>query len=81
MHLIAGRRFAFDLKVDKILLDGRELKNVTEADDERGFVIRFATKEEVEKLVTKPGLVWPADKDVLIQERGKVEIVFREGEP
>ena len=82
-HIIAGTPEA--RRVKKIWLDGVLLttgggptcvnrKMVVELDDEQGWIIRYATQQEIHRLVLEPGLVWPRDKDVLIQERGEVRI-------
>ena len=81
MHLIAGKDPRSFLVESVTVVGGVVRSGVTEVDDEAGFLIRIATEEEVERLVTRPGLVWPRDCDVLIMERGKIEIVLREGEP
>ena len=72
MHVFVGTTEG--LMVKSVTVDGVPQDGVVEASDEGGFIIRYATPEEVERLVTKPGLVWPRDKDVLIQVRGEVGI-------
>ena len=75
-HVIAGTDEA--TQVVMILFNGENAGPVVEADEERGILLRLATDEEVERLVTKPGLVWPNDRPILIQEHGEVRIVWFE---
>lgn len=65
-------------RVEKVYLDGARVTSAVEANDEEGWIIRWATEEEIERLVTGPGLIWPKDQDVLIQRRGNVRIELRE---
>jgi len=74
MHFFAGTPEAE--WIEKIYLNGREVQ-ATEVNQEEGWLIRYATPEEIEKLVTGPGLVWPWGTDVLIQERGEIRIEWR----
>ena len=72
MYIQAGTYM--ERRVEHIWLDGEVVEGVTEANEEDDWIVRFATKEKVERLVTRPGLVWPRDKDVLIRVSGKVRI-------
>ena len=76
-HMIAGTPEG--LRVKAVWVDGIIQKPAIEANDEAGWIIRFATPEEIDRLVTKPGLVWPRGHDVLIQIFGDVRIEMEDG--
>jgi len=78
MHVIAGTEKAF--RVARVLLDGKKAREVYEANEEEGWLIRYATDAEVRRLVHGPGLVWPEGEPVLIQERGEVTLEMRSRE-
>ena len=72
-HVIVGTVFA--TRVKQVWMNGKiVLPGVVEANEEDGWVIRHASTEEIDRLVTEPGLIWPRNHDVLIQEWGRVRI-------
>lgn len=78
MHVMIGTPQG--VRVERIWINSVVATDVTEANDEAGWIIRYATEEEIERLVRHPGLIWPRDHDVLIQEHGNVRIEMRDGE-